>query len=289
MNIHHQRQRACARSRGFTLIEAVVVIVITGIIAGMVAIFIKAPVQSYMDTRDRAELTDSASAALRKMRVELRLALPNSIRVTDDGQYLEMLLTRTGARYQDASDGYGPGNGDLSFTDASATTFNYIGPELRDAQKIRAGDAIVVYNLGPGLAPADAYEGGNRALVASVSGNAVTMASNPFAQAGTFQSPDHRFQVVTTAVSYRCAPAAQGGEVRRYWGYQIQKDQPTTTLANPVKNALLAGDVQVCLFGYGTDANRRSGVVEVRISLAKAHGNAGTVTLFNQVHVDNTP
>ena len=31
-------------SRGFTLVEAIVVIVITGIIAGMVAVFIRSPV-----------------------------------------------------------------------------------------------------------------------------------------------------------------------------------------------------------------------------------------------------
>lgn len=307
MNMHRQRQRAVTRHHGFTLIEAVVVIVITGIIAGMVAIFINVPVQSYMDTRDRAELTDSASAALRKMRVDLRLALPNSIRVVEvnEGgvqvQYLELLLTRTGARYQAAGDGYAANSGDLSFTDTGATTFNYIGPLLTGSQAIQPGDSIVIYNLGVGQAPADAYQGGNRALVASVAGKAVTMNSNPYAQAGTFESPSHRFQVVTTAVTYRCAPAAQGGEVRRYWNYQIQEAQPALAglaiqdTARPValqvtpQNALLAGDVRACLFGYGTDANRRSGLIGLSFTLEKRGGNAGTVTLFDQVHVDNTP
>jgi MSHA biogenesis protein MshO len=294
--------------RGFTLIEAIVVIVITGIIATMVAIFIRAPVQTYMDVRDRADLADTASAALRKMRVDLRLALPNSIRVVEvDGvQYLELLLTKTGARYQSIDDGLALGTatvpGELSFTDPGLTSFNYIGSELKDSQAIRAGDSVVVYNLGVGLEPADAYQGGNRALLTGVAGNVLTMDVNPYAQSGSFESPRNRFQIITTPVTYRCAPAVQGGEVTRFWNYKIQQVQPTTpaTLAmadaaRPVtlqlapKSALLAGDVRICLFDYTTDASRRSGVIGLRFSLAKAGGNVGDVTLFDQVHVDNTP
>jgi MSHA biogenesis protein MshO len=296
------------RQSGFTLIEAIVVIVVTGIIAGMVAIFIRSPVQTYMDVRDRADLADTASAALRKMRVDLRLALPNSIRVAEvDGiQYLELLLTKTGARYQSIDDGLAAGTaavpGELSFTDPDLKSFNYIGSVLSDAQAIRAGDSVVVYNLGIGLEPADAYQGGNRALLTRVAGNVLTMYVNPYAQTGSFESPRNRFQIITTPVTYRCAPAVQGGEVRRFWNYKIQEAQPTTELAlknmdetRPValqlipKNALLAGDVRGCLFDYVTPASRRSGVIGLRFSLAKAGGNVGDVTLFDQVHVDNTP
>jgi MSHA biogenesis protein MshO len=305
------------QQRGFTLIEAIVVIVITGIIAGMVAIFIRAPVQTYMDVRDRADLADTASAALRKMRVDLRLALPNSIRVVEvDGvQYLELLLTKTGARYQSIDDGLAVGTatvpGELSFTKPDLTSFNYIGPALTGPQKIVPGDYVVVYNLGPGIAPADAYQGGNRALLTGVAVtvtatgtviNTLTMADNPYAQPGSFESPGHRFQVVTTAVTYRCAPAVQGGEVTRFWNYKIQQAQPTTyemltkqdetrpvALQITPKNALLAGDVRGCLFDYETPASQRSGVIGLRFSLAKAGGNVGDVTLFDQVHVDNTP
>ncbi len=296
------------QQRGFTLIEAIVVIVITGIIAAMVAIFIRAPVRTYMDVRDRADLADTAGAALRKMRVDLRLALPNSIRVVEVNgiQYLELLLTKTGARYQAIDDGLAVGTpsnpGELSFTDSSLKSFNYIGSPLTNSQTILVGDYVVVYNLGPGIAPADAYQGGNRALLTGVAGNVLTMDVNRYAQAGAFESPRHRFQVVTTAVTYRCAPAVQGGQVRRYWNYAIQEAQPTTDAAlatvdttRPValqmtpKNALLAGDVRGCLFDYASDASRRSGVIGLRFTLAKAGGNVGEVTLFDQVHVDNTP
>ena len=303
MNLNSYRYQ----QRGFTLIEAIVVIVITGIIATMVAVFIRAPVQTYMDVRDRADLVDTASAALRKIRVDLRLALPNSIRTTEVNgvHYLELLLTKTGARYQAIDDGLAVGTsthpGELSFTDSSLTSFNYIGSELTGSQQIVPGDYVVVYNIGPGIALSDAYQGGNRALLTGVAVNVLTMASNPYAQAGAYDSPDNRFQIVTTPVTYRCAPSVQGGQVQRYWNYAIQETQPTETALTTVdttrptalqmtpKNALLAGDVRDCGFDYESDASRRTGVVGLRFSLAKAGGNVGEVTLFDQVHVDNTP
>src|ERR1039457_5271215 len=67
---------------GFTLVEMIMVIVITGIIGGMVAVFLKAPIQQYMDVARRADMTDIADTALRRIGRDLRLALPNSVRVT---------------------------------------------------------------------------------------------------------------------------------------------------------------------------------------------------------------
>ncbi len=38
------------QQRGFTLVEAIMVITITGILAAMVAIFIRAPIDAYVDS-----------------------------------------------------------------------------------------------------------------------------------------------------------------------------------------------------------------------------------------------
>jgi len=90
------------RPQGFTLTEAIIVIVITGIISAVVAVFLVKPVQGYFDATRRAQLSDLADTALRRITRDLRLALPNSVRITSAGGsvYLEFLLTRGGGRYR---------------------------------------------------------------------------------------------------------------------------------------------------------------------------------------------
>src|SRR3990172_8944288 len=91
--------------RGFTLVELIMVIVITGIVGGMVAMFIRAPIQQYTDVVRRTDMTDTADTALRRITRDLRLALPNSVRVTGTCNgtatcLIEFLPTAGGGRYR---------------------------------------------------------------------------------------------------------------------------------------------------------------------------------------------
>ena len=72
-------------ARGFTLMEMVVVIAIAGVVAAGVALFIRLPVQGAMDTVRRAEYSDIADTALRRLARDVRRALPNSVRVAQVG------------------------------------------------------------------------------------------------------------------------------------------------------------------------------------------------------------
>lgn len=277
---HHSSPR---RQAGFTLVETIMVIVITGILAAVVAIFIRAPVQGYFDSVQRAELTDRADVALRRITRDVRLALPNSLRVTSTGgvNYIEFIMTRSGGRYRDTTDG-STGGDFLSFTNTADLTFDVHGPMPAMAQN----DYIVIYNLGPGQAPADAYSGGNRATINSFSATTVTLSSNPFAsQSPPLSSPSGRFQVVpgsTKAVSYSC-PAATAGAVRRYANYGFNTAQATPPAGTP---ALLITEGATCAVNYAPSVSGRSGLLEVQLSLTS---NNETVTLSQQIHVDNSP
>lgn len=304
------RAETVRRQVGFTLIEAIVVIAITGIVGAAVAMFIRLPVQGYVDSAARAELTDIADTALRRMARDLRLALPNSVRVNigaDGNPYIEMLLTKTGGRYLAADD---PVVGNvLSFTDTTATglSFDVVGTMPAAPNAIAKDDSIVVYNLGPGFAPADAYAGGNVATVAANPvANTVKMVSNPFAAqpaAAKMTSPTMRFQVLSpnARVTYVCDRLA--GTLVRYWGYLIVGvGQPTDMTAAPLSDAttnraLLASRIvpwagaatPSCIFEYNNVANVRSGLIGLTITMQIPNSNSGTVVLSHQVHVDNTP
>ncbi|MEN3367730.1 MAG: biosis protein MshO [Burkholderiales bacterium] len=283
--------------RGFTLAEAVIVIAITGIVAATVAIFIRLPVQGYLDSAARAELTDTADTALRRISRDIRLAVPNSVRVSSAGgvDYIEFLLANTGGRYLAEEDNPTDpvARPFLSFDNPAQTSFTVVGGLAAGAQEIAVGNRIVVYNLGSGQAPADAYVGGNIATVSAVdTGNSrITLASNPFAaQVPVMSSPARRFDVVQTPVTYACNPAA--GTLTRYWGYPISAAQPINAATAPLsngQNALLARGVVGCTFAYSNPGNFRSGLVGVQLAMQTPGSASGTVVLFHQVHVKNTP
>lgn len=283
------------RMAGFTLVESVIVIVITGILAAVVAIFIRAPVQGYFDTVRRAELTDQADLALRRITRDVRLALPNSVRVTTVGNvhYIEFIMTRSGGRYRDVSDG-STGGDFLSFTNTADLSFDVHGP----LPAITPGlDFFVVFNLGPGNAPANAYATGdactncNRARITGVAGNTVTLASNPFAsQSPPLSSPNGRFQVVpgdVRAVTYSCPTAgAAAGNLTRHWNYGFFAAQPTPPAGN---QALMATGAN-CAVSYAPALGGRHGLLEIRLSLSAGTGAAvETVVLQQQIRVDNAP
>lgn len=284
-----------ASAAGFTLIEAIMVMVITGILVSMVAVFITKPVEGYVDSVRRAELTDTADVALRRMMRDIRLALPNSLRVTTSGgvNYIEFIMTSTGGRYRDPADGSTFGDY-LSFTSASDLSFDVLGT-MPASPAIAVNDYVVVYNLGPGYQPGNAYNydgtnclagGCNIAKVSGVAGNVITLDSNPYAaQSPPLPSPSARFQIVpgaVRAVTFAC-PSTGTGNLRRYWNYGFNASQATPPTGG--NSAPLAGGAN-CVIEYTANATGRNGLLFVQLTLSSG---GESVSLFQQIHVDNAP
>ena len=270
-----------SRERGVTLIEMVIVIAITAIIAGAVSVFISRPVEGYADAARRAEMSDIADTALRRMTRDLRTALANSIRITEFPVasgiwYLEYLQSSGGGRYRTEKDSSGAGL-PLDFT-APAASFDVIGAMPTFA----GGESIVIYNLAASGTTANAYGGDNRAAYSSNTPPTITLSP---AKQFPFSSPGKRFNVVQYAVTYACNPTTH--ELRRYWGYGIVDPQPTPPAGG--SNALLASNVAACSFTYApTGVAQRTGVVGLSLQIQES-GSSDSIQLFQQVHVTNVP
>lgn len=290
------------RQSGFTLIEAVMVIAITGIIAAMVAVFLKSPIDSYFDSVRRAELTDVADTAVRRISRDIHLALPNSVRNPADGsdQCVEFIPTKIGGRYRAAAEAAG---GDILDFTAVDDKFDMLWPNasLPAANQIAAGDVVVVYN--DGTLSGDAYTGVNAVQVASVvAGGTANTSGLALVDAATgvpfnrkqlpSESPANRFQIIPSGehvVAYACS----GGLLHRY------SRQLTGAWAQPAScgamiagasGARLAQHVTTCSLKYeppgsGTGLGR-SGIVSISLAMTQA---GESVKLYTQVHVDNTP
>lgn len=262
--------------RGFTLIEAVMVIAITGVVVAVVSVFIVPATSAYFASAARAQLGDHADTALRRIARDLARALPNSARVSASGQSLELIPVSGAARYA-------TGTGDvLEFGVVDTTgSFAVVGPPLRLS---RAGQQLAWFNLGAGMPDADAYTQANVRVSSSPAGDASSVGIAGAAPlASTLMSPPYRVYAIEPPVSYRCDPAAR--TLTRHVGYGLAAAQPDPPAGGT--SAVLARDVQSCRFSYDPAAlTARYALVSLQLTLAR---NGEAVSLHQAVHVDNLP
>ena len=267
---------------GVTLIELIVVIAITSIIGAMVAMFIRRPVEGYADAARRASLTDEADTALRRLTRDLRLALPNSVRVDGSGQFVEYIETTGGGRYRAEAGTGGSGNNILDFTATDTDGFDVLGP----VPVLATGNQIVVYNLYNTGTVSNAYFGDNRAALSSIATPPIAIASKLFPEA----SPAKRFHVVSGPVTYGCT----GGQLLRYSGYAYSTAQVAPPVGATMVTAVLATHVDVagCQFVYTAGAiSERIATVSIILPIVStpAGGGVERVRMFQQAQVSNAP
>ena len=281
------------RVRGFTLVELVMVIVITAILAATLTLFLKPAIDSYFDTRRRADLTDIADTALRRMGQDIHRAVPNSVRSVT-ATCFQLVPTIGGGRYRAASDTANDTPSPLPCTPSvtcsapldvtqPVTVFDVLS--LLDPYVPAANDWIVINNQNSG----DVYGGTNRGQITTPS---TPRGSDGLHRIGigSTQFPSGydggRFVVVPDAektVLYSCVGSTL---YRKVTANFAQAD--ATACGNATSGAVVATDVASCEFVYDPNqgATQQSGFVWMRLELSRS---GESVALAYGVHVDNAP
>lgn len=278
-----------ARQRGFTLVELIVVIVLTGIIGVSITVFFKPTIDGYFDAQRRAGLTDQADTAVQRMSRDVRSAVPNSVRTAGD-QCFEFLPTSAGGRYRMATDIDRTDSKPLDIT-GPVTEFNVLSPL---ATTPAVGDWVVIGNQNTN----DVYSGVNRSAITDVS-TANAAVGQATLKVNSQQFPPGydggRFVVVPNnggapAITYSCTgagvdAAGNGTGVLSRVSQGFSGTAPTTC---PSGGAVLASRVSRCRFIYASNhgATQQSGFVWMELELREA-GEA--VSLASGVHVSNVP
>jgi MSHA biogenesis protein MshO len=276
-----------------TLIELVIVIVLSAIVVSFMMRIIVTPIDAFTSQKQRAQLGDAADSALRLMARDLRSALPNSVRTATSGSVvaLELLATADGARYQD--------NGPLTNVAlwlnfaAADTGFSTTVPFSAITLPYSSSTSYLsIYNIGvPGanayaLANVITPAGTTISIVAGATANAQLVTVSPAFQF-SFGSPAKRVYLVSGPVSYLCDTSV--GALTRYSGYSISAAQPISAAsltAAGASSGVVATNVAGCQFTFAAGTSQRVGMASLLLQMAS---NGQEVQLLQQTHLVNAP
>jgi len=294
-------QQAC----GFTLVELVLVIALAGIIVVMISTVLSRPLDGFLAQSRRGELVDQAAGAMNRLTRDVRLAVPNSLRVSADGHAVELLLIQGAARYRaNRNDSQG-----LRFSPEAAGTCASTAVDGRcDTVQVLDGAFdptgarwMVVYNIG-------AESGGNPVVGSNLWAPAnpgvmtptgSTFSLLPGAPAGesiiavgnlpatgfrfAYASPQQRVYLARTVVGFRC----QNGQLLRYTYNQLLSTLPAAPPlgSNPEPLALNV-DCGQTRFTYQAGSTARAGLLSLALHTTL---DGESFQLLQQVHIDNAP
>jgi MSHA biogenesis protein MshO len=275
-----------ATAKGFTLVELVTVIIVLGVVSVGISGFIRTGVQTYSDVIERDQLLGDSRFVVERIHRELRLAIPNSARVTANNagniQCLEFVPSAWVSFYTS-----------LSVLPALSTTASIVEFANNAADfRLETNDFAIVY---PTSTP-DVYDLNNnkRKLITActVNGNDDCnedidpngVAKLTVSAAFKDHSPASRLYIARTAVSY-CAHSS--GEI-----YRIEVNINTTQtvysagtlMAENLKNDFTQSDEAP--FRIYDATLTRNGLVNILLAFER---NEEIINYSSEVHIPNVP
>ncbi len=294
--------------RGFSLVELIVVILVLGILAAVLAPILRSSLEAFFDTRRRAELTDIADTALRMISRDIRRAVPNSYRLDSPTTptCLEFVPIKTGGafrKYPDTAPSR-PGSDPLALTgDTSFDVVSYFSYLNQRSPVPEVGDDVVIGNLTADDVFSSMQPGKTRARVKNR-----TIPPPPLMLYGTSKielwydaehSPNQPVSFPASTVSRRFFVVDQKERVVFYRCDAVGESNGngTGTLQRRVRDnysdpictgtaEVLAKHVSKCNVGFISSSSAQFGYIWLELELLQA---GERVRLFTTVQVSNVP
>ena len=289
-------------ARGFTLIELVMVVTLCALIAVLIAAALSRPLDGVLAQMRRAALVDAAALASARLQRDVHEAVPNSLRISSDGQALELLHASGVARYV-------PNRSTTPVPALAAGTASSCLPSGNACNLLRLLDPavsvsgvrwLVLYNIGAEsggvpLTGSNVWSYANPGVI-TPTGSSFTLASGATSGESWLQvtlpsgtssfsfhqpSPMYRLYLADMIIGYRCT----GGSL---WRYTYSTLSPGVPAGIPVgaSSARMASDLASCTLDYRRGTGSRAGLVTLKLQLSR---NGETIELLQQVHVDHVP
>lgn len=250
---------------GFTLIEAVVAIVVTSILAIGIVSYIGDTVTTIDNAANRSRLASSGRVAIQRLSVELHNALPNSVRVTTAAaggdQCIEFIPVRTATTYINPS-----------FGGSGSTSFQVVDFQP-DQEGVSGGYAVIyprrqnlLYDGDEGSAASNTASSWptfpNRRPIQEISniasGTSANQSTVNLVTSHRFRrrSPNQRIFVVDQPISY----CVVGDKLYRYTDYGFYTSQVTKEEAPGICERT-ASDSDRCLPDYDAGPARKKALI----------------------------
>lgn len=260
----------CAQ-RGFTLVELIAVMVVLSISATIGAGFIVDVVDQYQKASLRSELVMRGTVAMEQVGRKLRLAVPNSVRVSSSGACVEFLPLVGGSVYTQPV----PDNENGRPATATVSTVGFT---------LLSGGAAYAL-VGP-MSSAEVYSSSTssnvRASIANLTGSPITSIA---------LSSSHRF--VRNSVSNRVlvsdAPerfCVTGGQLINYRDYAFSTSSLTDGSPGGTVVVMADGVSATTAFALTAGSENRNAALDIAMSVS---GGSEIVSLNNRVLIRNVP
>ncbi len=272
--MRRQSTNAAGHQQGFTLIELIIVIVITGVLSVGITNFVGSTSKGYVDTADRQRMASAMVVASEVISRSLRTALPNSVRIGGGAtnNCIELVPVLRGGYY-------------VSIPKATAAA-SFTAVAMGNAAAQTGQIAVYPVSQDAVYSPSDVNPAVLTAAAATVPAGTDTItitlgASHRF----PLDSPNKRMYLVGTPIAY-CQPAGSA-RMYRYSGYgfnAVTVLPPTGGTREVLIDELDAGNETT--FAFSDAVRQRNAVVRFNL-IAKVDNEQ--LQLDQEVQVRNVP